>query len=97
MGPTILLDKSTLQSLSKKELVILNKYYFLNVPPILLHEIKTDLSKKTITEEKVTEIANKIIQKDSAINIDWIFHTNPTSDSTENLPLVPLKTSHFFS
>lgn len=75
MGPTIILDKSSLQALSKQELVLLNKYYFVNIPPILPIEILGDLKKikgdDALNEEKVTEIANKLIQKDSAINIHY--------------------------
>ncbi len=47
MGPIIILDKSSLQALSKKELVLLNKLYFVNIPPVLTIEILADLKKKT--------------------------------------------------
>jgi hypothetical protein len=45
MGPTIILDRSTLQGLTgKDEAVLLRKYYLLNVHPVLLDEILADLS-----------------------------------------------------
>lgn len=76
MGPTIILDKSSLQALSKKELVLLNKLYLLNIPPILTIEILADLKKgkgsASLGEEKVIEIANKLIQKDSVLNIHYL-------------------------
>jgi len=75
MGPIILLDKSTLQALSKKELILLNKLYLVNIPPILPIEILADLKKNTagtsLNEEEVIQIANKLIQKDNVINVDY--------------------------
>lgn len=75
MGPTIILDKSSLQALSKKELIVLNKLYYVNVPPILPIEILADLKKvkdpKAINEKTVIEISNKLIQKDNAFNVHY--------------------------
>lgn len=75
MGPTIILDKSSLQALSKKELIILNKLYYVNVPPILPIEILADLKKvkdpEAINEKTVIEISNKLIQKDNAFNVHY--------------------------
>src|ERR1035441_9570443 len=75
MGPTIILDKSSLQALSKKELIVLNKLYYVNVPPILPIEILADLKKvkdpKAINEKTVIEISNKLIQKDNAFNVPY--------------------------
>ena len=75
MGPTIILDKSSLQALSKKELIILNKLYYVNVPPILPIEILADLKKvkdpEAIDEKAVVEISNKLIQKDNAFNVHY--------------------------
>jgi len=76
MGPTIILDKSSLQALSKKELVLLNKLYFVNIPPVLTVEILADLKKtrdpSTLNEAAVIEIANKLIQSDNAINEHYL-------------------------
>lgn len=75
MGPVIILDKSTLQALSKKELILLNKLYLVNIPPILPIEILADLKKKTkgemLNDVEVTQIANKLIQKDNILNEDY--------------------------
>ncbi len=75
MGPTIILDKSSLQAFSKKELVLLNKLYYLNIPPILITEILADLKKEKSTEslskDKIIEISNKLIQRDNAINVHY--------------------------
>ena len=75
MGPTIILDKSSLQALSKKELIILNKLYYVNVPPILPIEILADLKKvkdpEAINEKTVIEISNKLIQNDNAFNVHY--------------------------
>ena len=50
-----------------------------------------------ITVTFLMAIGTGFAQGQAGLFDKWIFHTNPTSDSTENLPLVPLKTSHFFS
>jgi len=74
MGPIIILDKSTLQSLSFNEIVILNKYYLLNIAPVLTIEILADLkkpSKHTIAKKKVTELANKLLPFDSGVNVHY--------------------------
>lgn len=75
MGPIIILDKSTLQSLSFDEIIILHKYYFLNITPVLTIEILGDLrkpSKDTISKNKVIELANKLLPYDSAINVYYM-------------------------
>ncbi len=75
MGPIIILDKSALQSLSFDEIITLHKYYFLNIAPVLTIEILGDLkkpSKNTLSEEKVTELANKLLPLDSAINVYYM-------------------------
>lgn len=82
MGPTIILDKSSLQALSKKELILLNKLYFVNIPPVLTIEILSDLKKSKepnlLNKEAVIEIANKLIQGDNAINVHYL---NPVISS----------------
>ena len=74
MGPIIILDKSTLQSLSINEIIILNKYYLLNIVPVLTIEILGDLkkpSKRSISEKKVTILANKLLPFDSGVNVHY--------------------------
>ncbi|MBZ0181021.1 MAG: SEC-C domain-containing protein [Melioribacteraceae bacterium] len=76
MGPTIILDKSSLQALSKKELILLNKLYLVNIPPVLTIEILADLKKtddpNALNENGVIEISNKLIQKDNAVNVHYL-------------------------
>ena len=52
MGPIVILDKSTFQSLSYREHIFLDKYFYENNTPILCMELLGDLSKyksKTVT------------------------------------------------
>ena len=74
MGPIVILDKSTLQSLSFDEIVILHRYYLLNIAPVLTIEILGDLKKpsnNTLSENKVTELANKLLPYDTEVNIHY--------------------------
>lgn len=70
------MDKSSLQAFSKKELILLNKLYLVNVPPVLTIEILADLKKtndqNALNEKSVIEIANKLIQKDNAVNAHYL-------------------------
>lgn len=72
MGPIIILDKSTLQSLSGGELLFLNKYFILNIPPVLVMEIWGDLAKPdkhgAISKDQVQHLAHKVYRGQSAIN-----------------------------
>ena len=59
MGPILLCDKSTLQALGRRELNVLRRYYFLNMPPVLLVEILGDLHKmadSTMSREEVKQL-----------------------------------------
>lgn len=68
MGPHILLDKSSLESLTKIEAMFLGKYYSLVVPPVLMSEILADLNKsqkarkkrKTQLKNQAVELASKL-------------------------------------
>jgi len=68
MGPTIILDKSSLQSLSQSEINFLFKHYYVVVTPILIIEILGDLVKKGSKENEVKQLANKLLSHDSQIN-----------------------------
>src|SRR5206468_2007056 len=63
MGPTLLLDKSTFQSLSREELRTLRSHFMEVLPPILVHEIVGDLAREVAegasADEKVAELAAK--------------------------------------
>lgn len=74
MGPIVLLDKSTLQSLSHDEVIILHKYYLVNIAPVLTIEILGDLKKPTkdsLSQDKVVELANKLLPYDFALNVHF--------------------------
>jgi hypothetical protein len=45
MGPTVLLDKSTLQSIARRGTHELARYFLINLPPVLLLEILSGLAK----------------------------------------------------
>ncbi|MEQ1843729.1 MAG: hypothetical protein ABL994_25275, partial [Verrucomicrobiales bacterium] len=66
MGPSLMLDKSSLQSLSHDELDILRRYFSLVVPPVLMLEILGDLKKKKKPGGRpvvpsVTDLARRIV------------------------------------
>lgn len=78
MKPTLLIDKSALQSLSNDEIYFLHKYYYVNIPPILVQEILADLAPKAENkmpkeppEEKVKGLFNKILLGESGINVEY--------------------------
>jgi hypothetical protein len=76
MGPTLICDKSSLQALGKDELSSLRKYFYLNVPPILLIEILADLKKHSDLNEsrrEVQSLANKIVPACSNVNAEFRF------------------------
>jgi hypothetical protein len=61
MGPILILDKSALQSLSRREMRQLKKHFSLNVPPILIAEILGDLAKADVAQqEQVIHFARKL-------------------------------------
>lgn len=76
MGPNILLDKSVIQSLSFDDIDFLNRYYYLNIPSVLIMEILGDLKKPSkegegVTKEKVKYLFNKISRQSLTLNSDY--------------------------
>lgn len=75
MGPTIITDKNAIQSLSQNEIHFLFKYYYVNIPPILVREILGDLAKNNTDridqESKVKVLAKKILSSNSGINVHY--------------------------
>lgn len=73
MGPTIILDKSSLQSLSQDEIHFLHKYYLVNIPPILIMEVLADLKKESSdqrnSQQIVAQLSKKLLNNDSALNV----------------------------
>ncbi len=74
MGPILICDKSALQALSRGELNVLRKYYFLNIPPVLLTEILGDLKKhddNRMSQGEVRHLAEKLVPACSCTNLDF--------------------------
>lgn len=96
MGPIIILDKSSLQSLSSREIACLHKYYMINVTDVLTMEILADLKKDVSKDndiEAVRTLANKILNMDTAINAHYLHMLNnsirgyePVLDGRPNKP-----------
>ncbi len=75
MGPSILFDKSALQSLGRQALSEVDRYFYTTVPPVLLMEILADLSLKphdlATSRAKVRELAHKVLPIDSISNFHY--------------------------
>ena len=75
-GISILFDKSTFQSLSYDEILLLHKYFWVNISPILVKEILGDLKKNSNEKEelnkKVIEFANKLYHFNSSVNTSYV-------------------------
>ena len=63
MGPQLLLDKSSLQSLSYDEILCLSKIYYMVCAPVLFVEILGDLKIHLEDEERSMEIVAYIASK----------------------------------
>jgi len=79
VGPVIILDKSTFQSLSRREHVLLHKHFTENLTPILAMELLGDLAKqpkrqrrKKSAESQVSEIAGKFGGSGPVTNVDYL-------------------------
>jgi len=77
VGPIIILDKSTFQSLSRREHSFLDKHFLQNLTPILAMEILGDLAKqpkkgKRSAEAQVAEISRKFGGSGPATNVDYL-------------------------
>ncbi len=77
MGPIIIFDKSTIQSLSDEEARWLTHHYFSNITPILFFEILADLKKefrdKRSPETFVAGLADKFSPINSVVNTHHIY------------------------
>src|SRR5262245_56193531 len=75
MGPSILFDKSAIQSLGRDALHEVSRYLYTVVPSVLLMETLADLSLKPDDLEgakrKVAEIANQVFPIDSIANAHY--------------------------
>src|SRR5260370_38117668 len=75
MGPSLLFDKSAIQSLGQQALHEVSRYFYTVVPPVLLMETLADLSLSSDdldgARRKVAIIANKVLPIDSIANADY--------------------------
>lgn len=75
MGPSILFDKSAIQSLGRQTVDEVARYFYTVVPPVLLMEILADLSLEPDdlggARAKVTELARKVLPTDSFSNLHY--------------------------
>ena len=72
MGPPIILDKSTIQSLSFNEMTVLRRHFTVVIVPVIAIEILADLKKKKLQrlpEKVVQDLANKLMPSQSLVNI----------------------------
>lgn len=75
MGPSLLFDKSAIQSLGQQSLSEVNRYFYTTVPPVLLMEILADLSLAPndleTSRAKVRELAHKVLPSDSMSTVHY--------------------------
>lgn len=74
MGPSIILDKNALQGLSFLEVQALHRFYFVNIPPVLVKEVIGDMAKLTVKgtpEEEVTLLARKMLPQTIVVNAEF--------------------------
>jgi len=74
MSISIILDKSTFQSLNTEEIFFLQRYYTVTIAPALLLEILADLrkEKKGFSEKpRVVDFSKKILQLNPALTIHY--------------------------
>lgn len=74
MGPSIILDKNALQGLSFLEVQALHRFYFVNIPTVLVKEVIGDMAKLTLEgtpQEKVTELARKMLPQAIVVNAEF--------------------------
>lgn len=76
MGLTLIIDKSTFQSLSLSEVIRMHNYYRPTITPILVMEIIADLKKSfdnsDQSKKRVTDFAKKLMPYNSAVNIHYL-------------------------
>ena len=75
MGPTIILDKSAYQSLSREDTYELDRYFYVVVPPVLVLEILADLKNPKLEPDRaqasVQQLARKIQPVAGYVNADY--------------------------
>ena len=74
MGPILLCDKSTIQTLDQAAPTLLHHYFSLNIPPILFREVLGDLAKRELDERaasSVMALARRLASTSIIPNIDF--------------------------
>ena len=74
MGPTLLCDKSTIQTLVQKAPELLHHYFQVNIPPILVREILGDLAKDNMDSRAVGQVkslAKRVASLYATTNVDF--------------------------
>ena len=74
MPISIILDKSTFQSLNVEEIFFLQRYYAVTIAPVLLLEILADLKKEKKgfdSKTRVVDFAKKILQLNPAFSTHY--------------------------
>jgi len=71
---SLVIDKSSFQSLNDKELILLHRYFIHNATPILVMEVLGDLKKDESHESKVKVqgLANKMLPTNSVMNDNYL-------------------------
>lgn len=75
MGPSIIFDKSALQSLGQQAIYEVSRYFYTVIPTVLLYEILADLSLDAddldASKKRVVEVSRKVLPIDSMTNIHY--------------------------
>ncbi len=56
MGPVIVYDKSVLEALNPEESILLQKYFYTNIPPVLFLEVLADLKETPRSQQQTAEL-----------------------------------------
>jgi hypothetical protein len=79
MPISIILDKSTFQSLHSEEIFFLQRYYLVTIAPVLLLEVLADLKKNKKgfdSQPRVIDFANKLLQLNPAFTTHYKYLIN---------------------
>lgn len=90
-GISLILDKSAFHSLGYEEILLLHKYYWVNITPILVMEVLGDLKKETdegsLNTKEVIGFANKLFPFNSSTNTHYRSLLEAELLGEYNLPL----------
>lgn len=90
-GISLILDKSAFHSFGHEEILLLHRYYWVNITPILVMEVLGDLKKETdegdLNTKRVIDFANKLFPFNSSTNTHYLNLVEAELLGNENLPL----------